>query len=167
MGFLTVLSTMIEYRVSGCFLPVEMLSYTHCGLTTWTLVFDFVVKSVCVLDPLSCWEAMIWVARAAVNLRQVICERPCHLRWNYPYRISPPAAVTIRFISLSVVSSKKPLIYTFVLFKGFKFVSLISSFWASSLTFRSSRYSLRLLRDSERWCPVAVEVTWSEVALAC
>ena len=45
-----------------------MLSTTHSGLTTCTLIFKRVVNNFCVFDPLSCCEVRTCVAPEAVCL---------------------------------------------------------------------------------------------------
>ena len=102
----TLASLTTEYSRSDKRRPALILSDTHSGRTTWT--FDLLVSSFCVFVPLSCCDVRIWVAPEAVCLSRIKINQPLlavdRSRWTY--NTCPPASVTIRFISMSVVLSR-------------------------------------------------------------
>lgn len=103
-----------EYVRSGSRFPALMLSVIHSGRTTCIFVLLFDVSSLCVLDPFSCCEVRMWVAPEGVYLKLFLLSTTGKVRNGriVSYNVCPPARVIMRFISMSVVSSKYPFIYT-------------------------------------------------------
>lgn len=109
--FATDLSLTTAYSRSDTRRPAAILSVTHSGRTTCTMCFDLVVRNFCVFVPLNCWDVRMCVAPDAVCLCNTASPSASSQTnaIDSTYVICPPASVTMRFISMSVVLSKYPL----------------------------------------------------------